>query len=152
MPQGKYASPDDHQDCPPIIPQEIRNRYQDHGWDGEGLLEVIEYPYHFGHDEDQEKGEDRDTDQDQDYGIGQGGQDLISQHDLIFHKVGQPLEDDIQGTTGFPRIDHVGVEFREDLWKSPHGIRQGAPLVYALPNLSDHLLKANILRLVDEGG
>ena len=64
LPQGEHASPDDKQYDPPVIPQEVGNRDQDHGGEGKGLPKIIEYADHFGDDGDQEKGEDADTDDD----------------------------------------------------------------------------------------
>ena len=93
----------------------------------------------------EQRGHDQHREGDNGDRVDQSRLDGRAQLDRLFHVDRQALENDVENTAGFARLDHVGGQVVEDDGIVAHGIGQRGAAFDGGPHAEQRLLKSRIL-------
>ncbi len=131
----------DHDDDPPETLHEPAQPHHDTGGKrqrnaqaGKQVGEDGNHPLEQGGDDQARQADDGD-------GIDQRRFHGGLQANRLFHVDGQTLQNDVENTAGFTRLDHVGGEVIEDHRELPHGIGQRRAAFYGGADAGQRLLE-----------
>src|SRR5581483_5817432 len=138
---AEYAGNDEHRHHPPEAADDVADADDDARGQRQVSTKADEEVGEDRHDLPHQEADDEDGDADDGDRVDQGRTDGSLELDVLFDIGCKALQDGVENTAGFARVDHVDHKVVEDLGIAAHGVAQGRAAFHGGADAGERLLE-----------